>query len=264
MSFTVPRARRAHARARRSSRSSPTVGHRRASREDPTMGKVSVVGAGMKSHPGVAAKVFTTLGERGDQHRDDLDVADQDLLRRRRATRSRRRSRRCTRRSSWARTTSRPSIRSRTEERDELSGRSRGRHRRRRHRDAGQAARARLPGARAGPVRVGALRRARARGRRRRAAAVGRRRSRASTSRSSAPAPPRRASGRRASSTPAASSSTTRRASAATTTIPLVVSEVNPHALDRHNGLIANPNCSTMQLMVGAASRSSTRRGSSA
>jgi aspartate-semialdehyde dehydrogenase len=32
--------------------------------------------------------------------------------------------------------------------------------------------------------------------------------------------------------------------------IPLVVSEVNPHALDRHHGLIANPNCSTMQLMV--------------
>jgi len=32
--------------------------------------------------------------------------------------------------------------------------------------------------------------------------------------------------------------------------IPLVVAEVNPHALDRHQGLIANPNCSTMQLMV--------------
>jgi aspartate kinase len=31
--------------------------------EDPTMGKVSVVGAGMKSHPGVAAKVFKTLGD---------------------------------------------------------------------------------------------------------------------------------------------------------------------------------------------------------
>jgi aspartate kinase len=30
---------------------------------DETMGKVSIVGAGMKSHPGVAAKVFTTLGE---------------------------------------------------------------------------------------------------------------------------------------------------------------------------------------------------------
>ena len=27
------------------------------------MGKVSVVGAGMKSHPGVAAKTFTVLGE---------------------------------------------------------------------------------------------------------------------------------------------------------------------------------------------------------
>ncbi|HZB75038.1 MAG TPA: aspartate-semialdehyde dehydrogenase [Solirubrobacteraceae bacterium] len=32
--------------------------------------------------------------------------------------------------------------------------------------------------------------------------------------------------------------------------IPLVVSDVNPHALERHRGLIANPNCSTMQLMV--------------
>ena len=33
--------------------------------EDPEMGKVSIVGAGMRSHPGVAAKVFATLGERG-------------------------------------------------------------------------------------------------------------------------------------------------------------------------------------------------------
>ncbi|MEA2292892.1 MAG: aspartate kinase [Solirubrobacteraceae bacterium] len=33
--------------------------------EDPAMGKVSVVGAGMRSHPGVAAKVFATLGDRG-------------------------------------------------------------------------------------------------------------------------------------------------------------------------------------------------------
>ena len=32
--------------------------------------------------------------------------------------------------------------------------------------------------------------------------------------------------------------------------IPLVVSEVNPEALDGHKGIIANPNCSTMQLMV--------------
>jgi aspartate kinase len=32
---------------------------------DPQVGKVSIVGAGMRSHPGVAAKVFQTLGENG-------------------------------------------------------------------------------------------------------------------------------------------------------------------------------------------------------
>jgi len=32
--------------------------------------------------------------------------------------------------------------------------------------------------------------------------------------------------------------------------IPLVVAEVNPEALDGHAGIVANPNCSTMQLMV--------------
>jgi len=32
---------------------------------EPQMGKVSIVGAGMKSHPGVAAKVFTVLGDEG-------------------------------------------------------------------------------------------------------------------------------------------------------------------------------------------------------
>jgi aspartate-semialdehyde dehydrogenase len=35
--------------------------------------------------------------------------------------------------------------------------------------------------------------------------------------------------------------------------VPLVVSEVNPHALIGHRGLIANPNCSTMQLVVALA-----------
>ena len=35
--------------------------------------------------------------------------------------------------------------------------------------------------------------------------------------------------------------------------VPLVVSEVNPHVLAHHHGLIANPNCSTMQLMVALA-----------
>ncbi len=32
---------------------------------EPEMGKVSIVGAGMKTHPGVAAKVFTVLGDEG-------------------------------------------------------------------------------------------------------------------------------------------------------------------------------------------------------
>ncbi len=31
---------------------------------------------------------------------------------------------------------------------------------------------------------------------------------------------------------------------------PLVVPEVNPEALDKHNGIIANPNCSTIQMLV--------------
>jgi aspartate-semialdehyde dehydrogenase len=35
--------------------------------------------------------------------------------------------------------------------------------------------------------------------------------------------------------------------------IPLVVADVNPQALQNHGGLIANPNCSTMQLMVALA-----------
>jgi len=35
--------------------------------------------------------------------------------------------------------------------------------------------------------------------------------------------------------------------------VPLVVSEVNPHVLEGHRGLIANPNCSTMQMVVALA-----------
>lgn len=31
---------------------------------------------------------------------------------------------------------------------------------------------------------------------------------------------------------------------------PLVVPEVNPDALEGHNGIIANPNCSTIQMVV--------------
>ncbi len=32
--------------------------------------------------------------------------------------------------------------------------------------------------------------------------------------------------------------------------VPLVVAEVNPEALEGHHGIIANPNCSTMQMVV--------------
>ena len=32
--------------------------------------------------------------------------------------------------------------------------------------------------------------------------------------------------------------------------VPLVVAEVNPEAIESHHGIVANPNCTTMQLMV--------------
>ena len=35
--------------------------------------------------------------------------------------------------------------------------------------------------------------------------------------------------------------------------VPLVVPEVNPQAAQRHNGIIANPNCSTIQMVVALA-----------
>jgi len=60
MSFTVPRSDLAEARAALAPLCAE-LGIEVAT--DEAMGKVSVIGAGMKSHPGVAAKVFTTLGE---------------------------------------------------------------------------------------------------------------------------------------------------------------------------------------------------------
>jgi aspartate kinase len=63
MSFTVPRSDLRSARAA----IEPVASEVGISgvHDDPEMGKVSVVGAGMKSHPGVAARVFATLGEQG-------------------------------------------------------------------------------------------------------------------------------------------------------------------------------------------------------
>ena len=60
MSFTVPRSDLQSARAAIDP-VAREVGIRDVA-EEPLMGKVSVVGAGMRSHPGVAAKVFATLG----------------------------------------------------------------------------------------------------------------------------------------------------------------------------------------------------------
>jgi aspartate kinase len=63
MSFTVPRADLLAAR----DALEPLIGELGIGEiaSDDRMGKVSIVGAGMKSHPGVAAKTFTTLGDAG-------------------------------------------------------------------------------------------------------------------------------------------------------------------------------------------------------
>jgi aspartate kinase len=63
MSFTVPRSDLDVARDTLE-RIQPELGFGRIA-TDPAMGKVSLVGAGMKSHPGVAAKTFTVLGDAG-------------------------------------------------------------------------------------------------------------------------------------------------------------------------------------------------------
>jgi aspartate kinase len=62
ISFTVPREDLRDARAALESLRGEAFGELHAHEE---MGKVSIVGAGMRSHPGVAAKVFTVLAEEG-------------------------------------------------------------------------------------------------------------------------------------------------------------------------------------------------------
>jgi aspartate kinase len=62
MSFTVPRSDLADARIALAPLAEELG---LAIHGDEAMGKVSVIGAGMKSHPGVAAKVFTVLGDEG-------------------------------------------------------------------------------------------------------------------------------------------------------------------------------------------------------
>ena len=80
---------------------------------DESMGKVSIVGAGMKTHPGVAAKVFTTLGENGINIEMISTSPDPHLLRRAGRPRARRGPRAAQARStSRARTRSAPRSRS--------------------------------------------------------------------------------------------------------------------------------------------------------
>ena len=54
---------------------------------DDQIGKVSLIGAGMRSHPGITAKFFSALAAGGRQHRDDLHLRDPDLGHRRRGGR---------------------------------------------------------------------------------------------------------------------------------------------------------------------------------
>ena len=51
---------------------------------DDQIGKVSLIGAGMRSHPGITARFFAALAVGGRQHRDDLHLRDPDLGDRRR------------------------------------------------------------------------------------------------------------------------------------------------------------------------------------
>jgi aspartate kinase len=60
LSFTVPRGELEQARG-----AIESLGAGESVQTDDAIGKVSIVGAGMKSHPGVAAKVFQTLGDNG-------------------------------------------------------------------------------------------------------------------------------------------------------------------------------------------------------
>ena len=259
----------------------PRRRQRQGRRTDEQIGKVSIVGAGMRCHPGVAAKVFEALGRERDQHRDDLHLADQDLLRHPRRPGPRRRQ--------GAAQGLRPRRR-----RDPPRGPDRARapadgrrlSRRSERTMAGDGYRVGVLGAtglvgttilellaerdfpvrRGGPLRLRALGRSRDPVERldpRLPARSTRTRSRASTSSLSS------AGG-------AVSAEWAPRLVEAGAVVvdntsfwrmhddvPLVVAEVNPDALDGHNGIVANPNCSTMQMVVALKPLHRRRPGSS-
>ena len=221
-------------------------------RVDDTAGKVSLIGAGMKSHPGVAARMFADPGRARDQRADDRHVADQGLVRDRpreggrgrRGAARRVRGRagggpgrgaacltaataspssappapsapRCSRSSPSARFPASDVV-------PFASARSAGTRGRVRGRAAG--------GARADRGLAGRLRPGAVLGRRRHLEAV-------------------RAGGR---SPRAASVVDKSSAFRMDPQVPLVVPEVNGDAAAAHRGIIANPNCSTIQLVLRA------------
>ena len=218
------------------------------------MGKVSIVGAGMRSHPGVAATVFTRARRRRHQHRDDLDVADQDLLRDRRRARARGGARAARR------------IRPRGRGHDRRRGPVRGRRDERRGRVSPSSARPARSGgscsrcsrrAASPPSEIVPFASARSAGRElpgvgdvRRAAR--RRRSPASTSRCS---PPAAATSREWAPRFAAAGAIVVDNSSAwrmDPRVPLVVSRGQPRSARRGSrpGIVANPNCTTMVIML--------------
>ena len=91
ISFTVAQCRRRTGLGRRQQAAARPWAPARVDVDD-AIAKVSVVGAGMRTHPGIAATMFTVLAGCGHQHRDDLDLADPGVVRHRCR---RRRARRC-------------------------------------------------------------------------------------------------------------------------------------------------------------------------
>ena len=176
--------------------------------EHAEMGKVSIVGAGMRSHPGVAAKVFAVLGHEGINIEmiSTSPIKISCVIERDRvadAVRALHDAFELGERHDRRRAAVRPEGRGMS-----YRSRCRRRHGRRRPGDPAHARGARLPGRRARAFRLRALGRADARGRRRgpRRAGAQRRGDRRLRRRAlSRPARPPRRSGRRASRAPAPS-----------------------------------------------------------
>ena len=247
ISFTIPRSKLAAARDALAPLESELGIEASA---DERMGKVSIIGAGMKSHPAVAAKVFTVLGDEGvniemiatSPIKISCVIAG-DAGARRRARAARR-----VRALGPGHDPARAAVRGVRMSR--AARRGRRRHRRGRHGHAAAAARARVPGIARScrsprSARSGACSTAASPSRRSTTST-----SRASTSRCSPPARRARASGRSGSSTRARSSSTTRAPSARTPTSRSSSPRSTPTRSTRHNGIVANPNCTTMVAML--------------